>query len=363
MVTNATEVERRIKRLKSLLAVSGLSGVIITKKSDVRYFSGFTGDDSVLLIVPRKKYLITDSRYTEEAEQTVCGFEIAVWKEHPFAFAGSLLDKRKIRKIGASFNDLTVTAARKLSAGGIELAPVDSIISKIREEKSEWEIRKISSSIKVIEKAFREFKSHISIGMTEKDIRLELEWQMYAQGADKTSFETIVAEGKNSSLPHAHAGKRKISRGSILLIDFGGVVDGYCSDLTRTLFIGDVSEKWRKRYEIVLAAQKAGIKNLKAGVELKTADEAARAVFAAADCEDKYVHSLGHGVGLDVHESPRISVKSPGKIVAGSVITVEPGLYYSGEGGIRIEDMVVTMRDGTRVLSRLEKNLESSIVS
>ena len=363
MVTKVIEVERRIKKLKELLSVSGLTGVLLTKQSDVRYFCGFTGDDSLLLLTAGKRYLITDSRYTEEAELTAENCEVVVWKEHPVSFAATLLEKEKCVKIGVSFNHLTLSCFKKLSIAGVDVAPIDSIVSKIREEKSEWEIEKITASIAAVEAAFREFKNHINVGMTEKELRLELELQMYSQGIEHTSFETIVAEGENSSLPHAHPGNRKIKPGSVLLIDFGGVLDGYCSDLTRTLFIKEVSEIWRKRYEIVLAAQLAGIVALKAGRDIKDSDKAARRIFASHDCEDYYMHSLGHGVGLDVHEAPRLSVKASGKIAAGSVITVEPGLYYPQEGGIRIEDMVVVRRSSTRVLSRLEKDLESSIIS
>ncbi len=358
----AKEIEIRIKKLRQLVGVSGLAGALITRNSDVRYFSGFTGDDSLLLITSAKKYLITDGRYVEEAQQSTSGYDILTWKNHPATFAAKLLSKKANKKIGISDNDISVNWYKKILAEGLKTAPLDSVIASIREQKSEWEIEKITTSIQAIEAAFREFKGHVNVGMTEKELKLELELQMLDQGIEKPSFDTIVAEGVNSSLPHAHAGERVIKDKSILLIDFGGVIDGYCSDLTRTLFISEVTDLWRERYEVVLAAQMAGIVSIKCGREIKEADKAARAVFAGAECEEYFVHSLGHGVGIDVHESPRVSSKITTKMPAGAVVTVEPGLYYPGEGGIRIEDMVVVRNDRTTVLSSLEKDIESVVI-
>ena len=363
MVKLANEIVARVKKLRELVNVSGLTGVLITRKSDVRYFSGFTGDDSILLITSNKKYLITDGRYVEEAEKSTRGYDIVKWKDHPASYAASLIAKRQNKKVGICDNHLTVNWHKKLTVGGVKTAPFDSVIANIREQKSEWEVGKISQSLVAIEKAFRCFKDHIKVGMTEKELKLELELQMFDQGVEKPSFETIVAEGRNSSLPHAHAGDRKISAGSILLIDFGGEIEGYCSDLTRTLFISEISDKWRERYEIVLAAQMAGIVTLKAGRDIKEADKAARAVFSGAECEEYFIHSLGHGVGMDVHELPRLSSKTVGKMASGAVVTVEPGLYFPGEGGIRIEDMIVVEPGRTRVLSTLEKNIESIVIA
>ena len=358
----AKEITNRVKRLRELLNVSGLAGALITRKSDVRYFSGFTGDDSILLVTLNKKYLLTDGRYIEEAENSTRGYEIIKWKEHPVSHAVSIISKKQNKKIGICDTHLTVNWHKKLLVDGIKTAPLDSVIATVREKKSDWEITCISKSLSAIEAAFRNFKPHIKVGMTEKDLKLELEFKMYSQGVERPSFETIVAEGANASLPHAHAGNRKIKDGSVLLIDFGGEIDGYCSDLTRTLFISEISDKWRERYEIVLAAQMAGIVTLKAGREIKEADKAARAVFSGAECEEYFIHSLGHGVGMDVHEMPRVSSKTIGKMPVGAVVTVEPGLYYPGEGGIRIEDMVVVEHNRTRVLSTLEKDIDSIVV-
>ncbi len=362
MVKLVREVTARVKRFKELLAVSGIAAALVTRKSDVRYFSGFTGDDSCLLLTKRQDYLITDGRYVEEAKNTTRLYEVVTWKDHPAAFAAELLPGT-IKKIGICDNHLTVHWHKKLLGAGLNTVPLDSVIANIREQKSAWEVDKIRDSLKAVESAFREFKSRIKVGMTEKELKLELEFLMYRQGVEAPSFDTIVAEGENASLPHAHAGERCIAQGSILLIDFGGIIDGYCSDLTRTLFIGDVSDQWRERYELVLQAQQAGMAVIKAGAETKSSDIAAREVFAAAGVEENYLHSLGHGVGMDIHELPRLSKKAAGKLPAGAVVTVEPGLYYPGFGGIRIEDMVLVERSGVRVLSTLEKDLESAVVN
>ena len=362
MVSGAREIPFRVRRLTELLGVSGLNGALITARSDVRYFSGFTGDDSCLLITPGKKYLVTDGRYVEEAENSTVGYEIVTWKEHPAVFAADLFSNDSGRKLGVCANNLTVNWYKKLGAAGINMAPLDSVIARIREEKSEWEIEQIMTSLRAVEAAFREFNKMIKIGMSEKELKLELEYCMYAQGVENPSFDTIVAAGANSSLPHAHAGDRRIAAGSILLIDFGGVINGYCSDLTRTLFIAEISAEWQERYELVLAAQKAGIEAVHHGVELRNIDRAAREVFVEAGVAEYFVHSLGHGVGLDVHELPRLSSVALGKMPIGAVCTVEPGLYFPGEGGIRIEDMVVAGRNGTIVLSTLEKDLGTMVV-
>ncbi len=362
MVKLAAEVGVRVKRLLELLAVSGLSGALLTRKSDVRYFSGFTGDDSVLLITRTHKYLLTDGRYVEEAEKTTYGYEILKWKEHPASFALTLLPQQGKVKLGVSDNDLKVNWYKKLLGGGLETAPIDSLVASVREQKSEWEIEMITKSLAVIEKAFREFKGVIKAGMSERELKLEFEYRMYRAGAEQLAFETIVAEGANSSLPHAHAGERVLREGSILLLDFGGVIDGYCSDLTRTLFCGAIAPLWRERYEIVLAAQQAGIVSFRAGREIQEIEKAARAVFTGAEVEKYFIHSLGHGVGMEVHEAPRVSLKAVGKIPLGAVVTVEPGLYFPGEGGIRIEDMVVVEKTRARVLSTLEKDIESVVV-
>ena len=363
MVTGAREIPARVRRLNELLGVSGLKGALITAGSDVRYFSGFTGDDSYLLITPEKKYLITDGRYVEEAENSTTGYDIVTWKEHPASFVAELLAERAKKKLGICDNNITVNWYKKLVSAGIDMAPLDTVIARIREEKSEGEIGKITASLRAVEAAFREFKEIIKSGMSEKELKLELEYRMYAYGVEKPSFDTIVATGANSSLPHAHAGDRTIAAGSILLIDFGGIIDGYCSDLTRTLFVAEVSAEWRQRYELVLAAQKAGIAAVRQGAELRAIDRAARDVFAKEGVAEYFVHSLGHGVGLDVHELPRLSASAMGRMPAGAVCTVEPGLYFPGEGGIRIEDMVLAGRNGSRVLSTLEKDLEAMVVS
>ena len=211
MLKLANEIIARIKKLRKLLNVSDLSGALITKKTDVRYFSGFTGDDSILLITLNKKYLITDGRYVEEAEKSTSGYDIVKWKDHPASYVASLISEKQNKKIGICDNHLTVNWHKKLTAGGVKTAPFDSVIANIREQKSEWEVCKISQSLVAIEDAFRSFKKRIKVGMTEKELKLELELQMFGQGIEKPSFETIVAEGANSSLPHAHAGDRKIA--------------------------------------------------------------------------------------------------------------------------------------------------------
>jgi len=359
---NSNEVNNRVKALQRLLTAIGLKAAFITAPADVRYFSGFTGSESYLLITPRKKLLITDNRYSEEAEKTAPDFQMVIWKMHPAEFSAQQLNDLNIDKCGICQNNLTVTWHKHLTKKKIRTVAIDSVISNIRSVKSDLEIRAIAKALRCAEEAFTNTLTKIREGMTEMDVRLELEWQMMRLGASEPAFETIVAAGANASLPHAHAGTRKLKANKMLLIDFGARVNGYNSDLTRTLFIGNIPKIWLERYELILQAQQAGIDAIKAGVACAEADKAARKVFAQGGVLDNFTHSLGHGVGLEVHEAPRLSERSKDKLKEGNIVTVEPGLYFPGSGGIRTEDMVAVTENGAKVLSTLAKDAESMVI-
>lgn len=356
------EIRQRMQRLQKALAVKKVQAALFVCPHNVRYFTGFTGSDSCLLLAGRKHWLITDSRYTEEAALSAPLVEAVCWKKHPAEFAAELLKKSGISRVGFCQQHLTVAWFNHLKKARFSLQPVDELASSLRMLKSEAEVRAILKALKCAQDAFRALKPQIKVGMTEMEVRLELEYQMLTRGASAPAFETIVAAGANASLPHAHAGARKLKSGGLLLIDFGACVDGYNSDLTRTLFLDTIPKIWLRRYEAVLAAQVAGIQELKAGAPVAKADEAARAVFASAGLLEKFTHSLGHGVGLQVHESPRLSVRSSEVLQAGHIVTVEPGIYLPRQGGIRIEDMAYITVGGARILSSLEKNAETAVV-
>ncbi len=220
----------------------------------------------------------------------------------------------------------------------------------------------IRASLACAEQAFLVAKPRWRIGMTETEIKNDLEWEMRRQGAEGTSFETIVAVGANASLPHAHAGCGKIRAGAMLLIDFGAFRNRYCSDLTRTLWAGDVPKAWRRRYQAVLEAQQAGIAAIRAGARGSDVHRKAVAVFAGCGLADRFTHGLGHGVGLAVHESPRLSTRCDKPLAAGNIVTVEPGVYFPGSGGIRVEDMALVTKTGAEILSSLPKTLDSVVL-
>lgn len=359
----SSEIVKRIRKLRALVSASGLGGVYLTTKEDVHYFSGFSGDDSAILLCGRKKYLLTDARYTEEAEKSAPSFEPICWKEHPATFAANLFKDLGASNIGVTENKLAVSSYKKLIKRGLKPAPIDTLVAKIRSIKSEWEVKQLRKAIRCIESAFEQAVKILSEKITEMDFRRELEYRMFEFGASAVAFETIVASGAHSSLPHAHARKKLLKKEVPIIVDFGAVVNGYNSDLTRTLFLGDMPKFWQECYNLVLRAQQAGIGAIAAGVALKNIDSAARNVFSEADCAKYFCHSLGHGIGLDVHEEPRLSSKSKSNMVLGNVVTVEPGLYYPGKGGIRIEDDVVVTRERGNLLSRLPKDVDSVIIA
>ncbi len=358
------QIPQRRARLRAILRRRRLGGVYLTRPEDVRYFSGFTGADSALLVTRKRVWLITDPRYTEEAEQTAGDCNVLVWKKHPARFAGELAAKQRFKELGYCAGHLTVAAFKELKAGarGLKLHGIDDELKDLRALKDAAEVRAIGKALRCAEGAFEATRAWIKPGMREIEVRAELEMQMRRRGASDAAFETIVASGANASRPHAHAGKRKLKAGGLLLIDFGALVDGYNSDLTRVLFLGMIHNFWREKYLRVLDAQRAGIAAILPGATCAAADAAARAVFQEAGCGAYFSHGLGHGVGLAVHEAPRLSVRSREVLQPGHVVTVEPGLYYPRRGGIRIEDIVLITETGRRRLSRLPRDIEAMVV-
>lgn len=355
------------QRIKRLLAgdgkVAAPEAVLLVSEHDVRYFSGFTGSDSYLVLHGRKRWLVTDARYLEEAQKSAPGFEILLWKKHPAEFIAGLLKVAGARSLGVCENGLLLSWYKRLRKSGCALHGLDGRVAQLRAVKSVSEVAEICKALRCAQTAFRELRSVLRAGMSELEIRAELEYRMARYGAEATAFATIVATGANASLPHAHAGQRRIKAGSLLLIDFGARLGGYNSDLTRTLFIDKIPAIWLRRYEAVLAAQRAGIAAIRAGALCAGVDQAARSVLAEYGLEEYFTHSLGHGLGREVHEHPRLSrLAGKQELAAGNVVTVEPGVYFPGRGGIRIEDVVLVTAGGARVLSSLEKDIASVVV-
>lgn len=348
------------------LEQAGIGGAVLDRRDDQFYFTGYSGSDAVLVVSAKKRrgWLITDSRYTEEAERTAPGVEVQIWKGGFGAFTGALL--RKLRFSAVAYTPVSMTVsffdAMKKEAGGVKRwQDAGQDIARLRSVKSPAEVKRIEAALACAEAAFAKAKRRWKPGMSEVEVKNDLEWEMRRGGAQDAAFETIVAVGPNASLPHAHSGGRKIQAGKMLLIDFGARLDRYNSDLTRTLWAGSIPAVWRKRYLAVLEAQQAGIEAIREGVPGKKPHARAMEVFSKAGLAGNFTHGLGHGVGLAVHEEPRLSGVSTGILAAGNIVTVEPGVYFPGSGGIRVEDMALVTKTGCRILSSLRKGLDDMV--
>ncbi len=365
LAPSPAEIAARAEKFQNVLDELGLNGALLNRKEDVHYFSGYSGSDAVLLFAGKRRQLITDARYTEEAAKSVYNCEVVLWRKSFGWFAGTQCRKFKLRKIGYTPSALTVAFFNSLKDALDKSAAwqgIDAKIFELRAIKSRFEIQAMEAALACAEKAFAKAKKRWKAGMTEKEVKDDLEWEMRRFGASDAAFETIVAAGPNASLPHAHAGERLLKKGKMLLIDFGARVGYYNSDLTRTMWLEDIPRIWRKRYQAVLDSQLAAIDVIAAGVTGDVPDSAARAVLAKANMEEYFTHSLGHGVGLAVHEEPRLSRVYLKPLQPGQIVTVEPGVYFPGSGGIRIEDMAAVEKQGVRILSSLPKDPASAVL-
>ena len=343
-----------------------IDAVLISRPQDVGYLTGFTGDDSFLLTAGGWARLITDGRFAEQA-QAECGeIQIHVRKGSMAAAVGRALKGRRARRIAVQGEHLTVAMLDRLNREmpGKRFRPMRDVLARLRAVKDAQELRRIRMAVRIAERAFLELVAQGAaafIGRTERHVAAELEYRMRLAGADAPAFPTIVAAGPHASLPHYRPGATKIKRGQAVLIDWGALAGGYCSDLTRVVFIGRIPPKLRAVYEAVLRAQQAGISALRAGVAGRSVDAAARKVIEAAGYGD-LAHGLGHGIGRQVHEAPVLGRTGAGRLRAGMVTTVEPGIYLPGVGGVRIEDDVLVAAKGRRRLSRLRRAMEAMVL-
>ncbi|MCC8167198.1 MAG: aminopeptidase P family protein [Planctomycetes bacterium] len=353
--------------LRRELSTIRCGAAVLTRSEDYYYYTGYTGEDAVAIVAARsgKTWLLTDPRYREEAERTARGCEVVMWKRSPANHTGVILRKLRSKTVGITANHMTVQFLNTLRAAAPALGTpedIGPIISRQRAVKSSGEIRAMRNALACAEKSFITARARWKIGMTEMDVKNDLEWEMRRNGASGTAFDTIVAVGPNASLPHAHAGNRKLAAGKMLLIDFGAHLGQYNSDLTRTLWLSDIPAVWKKRYNAVRDAQLAAIDAIGPGVPGSDVHQVAATVLAKYGLGKFFTHGLGHGVGLVVHEDPRLSPSWDKPLEPGHIITVEPGVYFPGSGGIRTEDMVLVTAKGREVLSSLAKDVDSMIV-
>lgn len=344
---------QRIDRLRELLGED--EAVYITAYPDIFYYSGFQSADARLLISKSKAIIITDSRYTIQAREQAPDFELYDIK-NGLDGAFSLVDAETIgyqeEHISAKKLDMAKAAAKDKA-----FSPMQEKISSLREVKEKAEIDRIRAAERLGDEAFSYILERIEAGRSEREIALELEFYMRKHGASGLSFETIVASGVRSAMPHGVASKKLIEKGDLVTLDFGCVLDGYCSDMTRTVAVGSLCERGRHIYDVVKTAQQTALEAVVVGAKLADVDKVARDIITKAGFGENFGHSLGHSVGIEIHETPCFSPKAVGAVKNGNVITVEPGIYIEGFGGVRIEDLTAVYDGKCEVLSQSTKEL------
>ncbi|MBR4721333.1 MAG: aminopeptidase P family protein [Clostridia bacterium] len=341
---------KRTDKIRSFLADG--EGVIISGFPNIFYYSGFTSEDAFLVITKDRQILATDFRYIVQAKKESPDFEIYdVAKGVDKLFSGIREDV-----FGFEENVMTVSEFAKFQHYTKKLVPMSQKLSMPRRLKDSYEIEKIAKAEELAKEALSHTLSSIKVGVSEREVAREIEFYMLKNGAKKTSFETIVASGVRSCMPHGVASDKIIEAGDFVTIDFGCVLDGYCSDMTRTFVVSKATDRQREIYETVLNAQLTAISAIEVGKSCAEIDKAARDIIEKAGYGKNFGHSLGHSVGIEIHESPDFSPKSADKLESGNVITVEPGIYIDGFGGVRIEDVVV-IGEKTQNLTNFTKEL------
>ncbi|NPC93269.1 aminopeptidase P family protein [Bacillus sp. WMMC1349] len=350
----------KLKKLRELFYGLGIEGLLVTSQVNLQYMTGFTGSSGLAVISEDRAVFITDFRYTEQAKrQVVNGFEII---EHTGGMSATTVDVIKemgLKKIGFEQDKMTygMYANYKHALGAVEFIPVSRSVERLRLIKSSEEIKILKEAAKIADAAFSHILTVIKPGMTEISVANELEFYMRSQGADHSSFDMIVASGLRSSLPHGVASSKIVEKGDFVTLDFGAYYKGYCSDITRTIAVGEPSDELKNIYQIVFEAQMIGMTNIKPGISGKQADAYTRDHITSKGYGDYFGHSTGHGLGMEVHESPALSVRSDQTLERGMVVTVEPGIYIPGTGGVRIEDDIVLTDKGNESLTHSAKHL------
>ncbi|HZK25845.1 MAG TPA: aminopeptidase P family protein [Oscillospiraceae bacterium] len=349
----------RLNVLRKQLQLEGREAILVANPINVAYLSGFTGTAGSLLITNSQAYLLTDFRYVEQAQQQAPAFETIDTKNKLWPLAADLLADNACQTLTVEADYLTVDTYEEVVTGlaAIAVEAAASPVTPIRVVKTAEEIKAMEKAQKLTDAAFSQILEQIKPGVRERELALELEFMMRRGGASGLSFTMIVGSGSRSALPHGVASEKILAVGDAVVLDYGCIVDGYCSDMTRTVFVGQASDKQREVYQLVLAAQEAALAKLQAGVSGRDGDAFAREVITAAGYGEYFGHGLGHGVGREIHESPRLSASYEGLLEPGMIVTVEPGIYLPGEFGVRIEDMVVIEEQGIRNLTASSKEL------
>ena len=349
----------RISGLRHQFPQLGVEAILVSNPVNVLYLSGFHGTSGWLVITGSQQFLITDFRYIDQAKEQAPEWEIARREGSMPATLKEVLSGAAVRSIG--FESEFVTYKNylefKKELQDTELIPLSGVVEKLRIYKDPQETEAIRGAVCIADKAFSHMVGFIKPGISEQELAAELECFMRKNGADKPSFDTIVASGFRGAMPHGTPSKKAVEKGDFVVMDFGAVSDYYCSDITRTVVVGSASPEQRKIYEIVLEAQTAARKAVRPGIKCSELDAVARNIIAGYGYGENFGHGLGHGVGLDIHENPAVNMRSEVELAAGMVVTIEPGIYLTGWGGVRIEDMVLVTETGSQVLTQSGKEL------
>jgi Xaa-Pro aminopeptidase len=354
---------KRLRKLRTSIAERELDAFLISQPENIRYLSGFTGSSGWLLVSGQDAILAIDFRYVEQARVESPGFEIVQTKRELSVWLPDLVSDLGWRKLGFEADFVSYDSYHRLSEAAktrqvnLALVPTTGIVEQLRSIKEPEELEFITKAVELADAAFEQAKTIIRPGITEKEAAWEIEKFLRQKGSEGMPFEIIVASGTNSALPHARPTEKIIRSAEPVLIDMGARISGYCSDLSRTLLLGDTNKILWEIHDIVLKAQTTAIERVESGMAASQTDRLARSIVEEAGYGDAFGHGLGHGVGLAVHELPTLGPNSSDSLTDGMVFTIEPGIYLAGQGGVRIEDMVVLENGKARVLTKAKKNL------
>ncbi|CAG7913643.1 Aminopeptidase YpdF [Mammaliicoccus sciuri] len=347
----------KINKLREVMNEKGLEAVVILSPYNRRYLSGFTGTSGSLLITQDKSLLITDFRYIQQANDQAQDFEVINQEGPMLSKINDLIKEGHYKNVGVESHLITYNEYQALNTDAVELSSIESVIETIRMVKDEFEIKQIQKAADIVDETYEHILKWVKPGMTENEVNNEMEMFMRSKGATYSSFDTIVASGHRGALPHGVASNKVIEEGDMITLDFGALYEGYVSDVTRTFAIGEPKEEMKKIYNIVLEAQLAALEQIKPGMTGKEADTIARDIIKSYGYGEQFGHSLGHGIGLEVHEGPALSQKSDIVLEENMCITLEPGIYVDGLGGVRIEDDVLVTKNGLQRFTKSSKDL------
>ncbi|NMA90257.1 MAG: aminopeptidase P family protein [Amphibacillus sp.] len=348
----------KLTKFRQALVEHNLDGLIVTNAYNRRYLTGFTGTAGIALITKDEQLFITDFRYTEQAAEQAVGFEIIQHKQSIVQELSEQIKKRSLKTVGFEQDDISfATYQQYKEAISAELVPTSQIVEEIRMIKTDEELQIMYKAAEIADLAYEHVLKTVEPGMTEIEVSNMLEFEMRKHGATESSFDIIVASGYRSALPHGVASDKRIAEGELVTLDFGALYNGYCSDLTRTFAVGEISEQLHKIYDTVLQAHLNALGRIKAGMTGQEADALARNYIKDKGFGEYFGHGTGHGLGLEVHEEPRLSPTGKMVLRENMVVTVEPGIYIPNVGGCRIEDDIVITTEGNKSLNKAPKQL------